>query len=869
MSQQPPRLVKRKVQDTPLPGNTSIPRLRARLSAQEPAQQPLYSSELGTDEVTDQVLTLGDKERRSGLYLLGRTGMGKSTLLVNLALQDIEHGHGVFFLDPHEDAIRDILKRLPRSRKQDVLLFQVRDKTHSFGINPVACADPSDLDQREDTFVKAYEVFHSLWSTGRSEWGPWLELIVAYLLRALIENQGYTLAAAPAFLTDADFRRSLVATIQYNSQVAGFWQDQFAKLRSGEQGREIQAALTRVDQLLADPYVRHVIGQKKTTLDFSHLMKNRKIVLVSFPANLPSNTKRFLGTILIRELLWAARARRTDRSQFCVFVDEFQNFVTPDFASIVRETRKFGLAPTIAQQFSLGAEYLGVNEAIDAMANLVIFQPTVADAERKAKEFADRPKPAELELLSEESLTILQDESEERTMDEWEDGIEPIPTIAQSPLSELQKGHAFIGQLTSDFLKPLSAALALAQPETSETTIGLNRAVPETVYRETVDGIEYVATRQQLLRGRQLLDRLLFDLMQERLDPDSQVCISRMAEIANELRGYITFSPGAMWSENRSSWTEQYRSGRYRQSRTYSYGEGRWIDLPLPDETVACLEDLTGALVDEEASRLSDRRDATAERALVQAAEQFRQAILYINISWPYKETYDAVQKGGRLLPPPDYTKYEDRTQWLAGYEQELRKATETAIQKATQETKALVEFLRGLYELCVALSRPENRIMVPSGQYQMRKHQQPHYEHKSRLVLNHPRREMLHPQRPYSDMIAEKERDLLDLAPYTAAYKLLPPGGGAPIKGVLATFGLDDFYKEHEDYITHGLRRSIIAASHAKEYSLRREDIETEIQRQQRQSDTPEVQSGTQSPPAPEKRERQGERKRAGYETE
>jgi len=147
---------------------------------------------MGHDTETGEEITIGDIERRSGLYILGKPGMGKSALMVNLMIQDIENEHGVFFLDPHEDAITDLLHRGPYS---DLFvcahLFNPQDETYSFGINLLACRDVNSLTARTDTYTRAYNVFYKLWE---NNWGPWLQLILQNTLWAFIENQEYTLA---------------------------------------------------------------------------------------------------------------------------------------------------------------------------------------------------------------------------------------------------------------------------------------------------------------------------------------------------------------------------------------------------------------------------------------------------------------------------------------------------------------------------------------------------------------------------------------------------------------------------------------------------------------------------------------------------
>jgi len=141
---------------------------------------------LGVDAETEKGVAIGDIERRSGLYLLGRPGMGKSALMVNLADQDIEHGHAVFFLDPHGDAVVDLLRRGQADiLKKEAFLLDPEDEDCSFGINLLTCADVKSIKARSDTYARAYNVFFKLWE---EQWGVWLQLILQNVLWAFIEN---------------------------------------------------------------------------------------------------------------------------------------------------------------------------------------------------------------------------------------------------------------------------------------------------------------------------------------------------------------------------------------------------------------------------------------------------------------------------------------------------------------------------------------------------------------------------------------------------------------------------------------------------------------------------------------------------------
>ena len=204
-------------------------------------------------------IEIGDIERRSGLYILGKPGMGKTSLLIRLAEADIQKGHGVFFLDPHGDAIHDLVNRhscLKTSPVQNnavnfdvdihpsLLVLNPTNNTHSFGINLLACKDIANRDERRKSYNRAHSVFWKIW---QNEWGVWLQKIIQHTLYAFIENPGFSLADVPLFLdqNNRDFRAYITSNIKYNDRVAEFWRYEFEAKRDRAQQEEVDAARTK------------------------------------------------------------------------------------------------------------------------------------------------------------------------------------------------------------------------------------------------------------------------------------------------------------------------------------------------------------------------------------------------------------------------------------------------------------------------------------------------------------------------------------------------------------------------------------------------------------------------------------------------
>jgi hypothetical protein len=432
--------------------------------------------------------------------------MGKTSLMVNMALSDMENGHGVFFLDPHGDAIDDIVIRLPSTREKDVIILDPTNKYHAFGINLTSCKDVSDIHERSMAYNRAYGIFEQIWHAEFNE-RPWLQLITSHTLKVFIENQDYTLAEVPRFLRDETFRNDLVKNVKYNWEARDFWEYEFAQQRARDQEDKTDPTRTRLYILLAHEYVRDIIGQAQSTIDFSTIMRENKIVLLKLPANLSEDAKRFIGTILVNDLLLAILTRPSDkRHQFSVFVDEFQNFVASGSVDIlITQARKFGIATTIAHQERFGqfSENQKIMGATAAAANKVFFQLAVNDARELAPEFAKAPTTTETRF-------------------------EPKLVISQEPLFDLLKwGHANpkIQECIIKYLRPAYDNLDRLREEMEterlermgsqdEATLYRDKAALSRAEGENIRQEYQSQTIHQVLLSSEALDRIESNLEQ-------------------------------------------------------------------------------------------------------------------------------------------------------------------------------------------------------------------------------------------------------------------------------------------------------------------------------------------------------------------
>jgi hypothetical protein len=279
---------------------------------------------LGHDTRTDEEVRLRDSHRSHGLWLIGKPGMGKTNLLLQLLLHDIDEGRGLFFLDPYEEVTKDLLWRIDPSLQDKILLFDPTERTHTFCCNPLLCEDPKSLYERNNAFTRTSAILQYLLlerhsdhdvSISRQRKTPGAQLLLANLIPVFIENQGYTLAELPLFLTNQDFRAHLLQNVRYHPEAVRFWKDQFPETEAS-----LIAPVAR--HLFTEPAVEQVIGNTASTVDFPRFLRDGKIVLVRFSEALSLEHKACISALLFSELLAAVKERRGHRGKlFSVYVE--------------------------------------------------------------------------------------------------------------------------------------------------------------------------------------------------------------------------------------------------------------------------------------------------------------------------------------------------------------------------------------------------------------------------------------------------------------------------------------------------------------------------------------------------------------------
>ena len=288
-------------------------------------------------------------DRHRHIYIIGKTGMGKSTLLENMIFSDIHAGKGIGVIDPHGDLIEAILQFVPKERSNDVILFDPADKDYPISFNVLDCKDP---DQRVLTASGIMSVFTKLWP---DVWSGRMEHILRNTLLALLDYEGSSMLGIMRMYADPVYRDKVVEKVE-DPVVKSFWQDEYASWSEKYRTEAISAIQNKVGQLLSTPLIRNIVGQVKSKLNIRHAMDTGKIILVNLSkGKLGEDTSAFLGSMLVTKFQIDAMSRaditEDKRKDFYLYVDEFQNFATESFATILSEARKYRLALTMANQY--------------------------------------------------------------------------------------------------------------------------------------------------------------------------------------------------------------------------------------------------------------------------------------------------------------------------------------------------------------------------------------------------------------------------------------------------------------------------------------------------------------------------------------
>ena len=346
------------------------------------------------------------EDRRQHMYIIGKTGTGKSTLMKNMFIRDVIDGEGCAYVDPHGDAIEELLEYIPEERLKDVVLFDPGDSQHPVALNML---EMFDLSQKNLYGSGLLDVFKKFWAD--VSWGPRLEYILRNCILTLLEVPNTTLLAIPRLLIDYDYQNYIVSLVT-DPVLKKFWEGEMASIRQNNPKLytdSIAPIQNKVGQFLAASTIRNIVGQAKSSIRIDEVIDNGKIFLCNLSkGKIGTDNSAILGALVISRLQFAAMARvkipEKDRRDFYVYVDEFQNFATTSFSEILSEARKYHL------NLILGHQYIAqlpeeVRDAIFGnVGSLIAFGVGPDDANFLAREFA--PVFEETDLINQKKYHI-------------------------------------------------------------------------------------------------------------------------------------------------------------------------------------------------------------------------------------------------------------------------------------------------------------------------------------------------------------------------------------------------------------------------------------------------------------------------------
>lgn len=337
------------------------------------------------------------KDRLRHVYVIGKTGLGKSTLLENMAIQDIQNGNGMAFIDPHGGTAEKLLEYVPEHRIKDVLYFAPFDMEYPISFNVMEDIGP---DKRHLVVNGLMSTFEKIWVDA---WSARMAYILNNTLLALLEYPGSTLLGVNRMLSDKEYRKKVVENIK-DTSVKSFWVDEFGKWTEKFIAEAIPAIQNKVGQFTSNPLVRNLLGQSKSSFDIRGMMDNKKIMIINLSkGRVGEGNANLIGSMLITKMYLAAMSR-ADKSDtelaklppFYLYVDEFQSFANKSFADILSEARKYKLSLNIAHQYIEQMEEEVRDAVFGNVGTMISFRVGAFDAEVLEKEFAPTFEAADL-----------------------------------------------------------------------------------------------------------------------------------------------------------------------------------------------------------------------------------------------------------------------------------------------------------------------------------------------------------------------------------------------------------------------------------------------------------------------------------------
>ncbi len=343
-------------------------------------------------------------DRRRHIYVVGKTGMGKSVMLENMAIHDIQHGNGLAFLDPHGDAAEELLNFVPASRVNDVVYFDPSDLNFPIAFNVM---EQVNAENRHLVASGLMGVFKKIWP---DVWSARMEYILNNCILALLEYSGSTLLGVNRMLSDSDYRQKIVEKVN-DPIVKAFWIQEFAKYTQKYETEATAAIQNKIGQFTSAPLIRNIIGQEKSSINIRDIMDNQKILILNLSkGKIGEDASRLLGSLWITKLQLAAMSRvdtpEQERKDFFLYIDEFQNFATESFANILSEARKYRLSLILGHQYISQMEEKVRDAVFGNVGTIISFRVGAEDASFLEKEFLPEFNASDLVNLTKYNIYL-------------------------------------------------------------------------------------------------------------------------------------------------------------------------------------------------------------------------------------------------------------------------------------------------------------------------------------------------------------------------------------------------------------------------------------------------------------------------------
>ncbi len=335
---------------------------------------------------TDQIFGIKRKDRRQHTYVLGKSGTGKSVLLENMIIQNIQNGEGVCVVDPHGELAEKILESIPAERAQDVIYFNPADTDNPMGFNVLQLDDPK---YKHLVASGLMGIFTKIWA---NVWSSRMEYILNNAILALLDTPDTTLLGIPRLLVDKDYRQYIIGNLK-DPVVKAFWVHEFEAWKEQFRNEAIAPIQNKVGQFLSSSIVRNVVGQSRSAINIFDIMNEKKILIINVSkGRIGEDNSALLGGMMITKIQLAAMERvripEQERKDFYLYIDEFQNFSTESFGSILSEARKYRLCLIIAHQYTAQLDETVRDAVFGNVGTMIIFRVGADDADNVEKEFS-------------------------------------------------------------------------------------------------------------------------------------------------------------------------------------------------------------------------------------------------------------------------------------------------------------------------------------------------------------------------------------------------------------------------------------------------------------------------------------------------